>query len=41
MLRWSEMEDVTEQVIKQLQEDSLSNDYYSGFFNFTNKKNRI
>ena len=37
VLSWSEMEDCSEEMIKKLQEDSLKDDYNSGFFNFYDK----
>ena len=35
------MEDCSEEVIKKLQEDSLSDDYHSGFFKFTDKYSQL
>ena len=35
-LQW-EMEDVSEEMIKKLQENSLKDDYHEGFLSFTEK----
>ena len=36
-LQWYEMEDVSQEMIKKLQENSLKDDYHEGFLSFTEK----
>ena len=38
-LAWNEMEDVSEEMLKKIQENSLKDDYHEGFLSFSNKFN--